>query len=493
MQVVPMTPINELRVLQNVPLDPSYSDTLTFPNLSTQVAYFTTKMKGNAITNMSPIRINNIIRLPFGADFMYNCNYVMFKNANFSQKWFFAFIKKVDYVNTNSCDILIELDVMQTWKFDVQINQCYVEREHTNDDTRGVNLQVEDVDLGAYRQRQFIRTETMNKYAVVLATSYLLPSLDYKVISGVYQGVTFLMYDIDSGSDIEALNEVIKKLTEENKADSIVSIFMMPWEYVTNSSEPIIKDFSVLKRDTVGDYTPRNNKLLCYPYNFLNVFTPNGANMLLRYEFFSDTNCRFKLKGAMTCSPQILLQPVNYQNQANAIEESMTLTDFPQCSYAIDSFKAYLAQNSVSSLIKVGGSVGAIASGNFVSGSLGLASSLNDVVVASMRPPLIKGVQQTDVYTGTRAQDFYFCNNYVDREHAESIDSYFDTYGYSTNKVKIPNIEGRPSWNYVKTRNSKVTGLVPAEDLTKIRNIFNTGITFWHGDYVGDYSRNNRI
>ena len=58
--------------------------------------------------------------------------------------------------------------------------------------------------------------------------------------------------------------------------------------------------------------------------------------------------------------------------------------------------------------------------------------------------------------------------------------------------MKVPNMTGRESWNYVKTNNVIISGSVPVDSMDAIKNMFNKGIRFWHGDFVGDYSRSNR-
>ena len=77
-------------------------------------------------------------------------------------------------------------------------------------------------------------------------------------------------------------------------------------------------------------------------------------------------------------------------------------------------------------------------------------------------------------------------------------------FGYATNKVKTPNRNSRPHWNYVKTRgcvlhsgrvaaDGTLTGGLPADDMAKINAIYDNGITFWkNGSEVGDYSLNNK-
>ena len=65
--------------------------------------------------------------------------------------------------------------------------------------------------------------------------------------------------------------------------------------------------------------------------------------------------------------------------------------------------------------------------------------------------------------------------------------------GYQTNELKVPNINNRPYWNYVKTQGINITGNIPNEDLEIIKTLFNSGITLWHNPtYFLDYSRNNK-
>lgn len=89
--------------------------------------------------------------------------------------------------------------------------------------------------------------------------------------------------------------------------------------------------------------------------------------------------------------------------------------------------------------------------------------------------------------------DFYFAQRCVKADLAETIDGYFNLWGYRVDKVKTPQYTSRKSWNYVKTRNAVVNGNIPFDARKRLEGIFNKGITFWHGDYVGSYGRDNSI
>ena len=152
MIITPITPITAVKVLRGVPLDSTYTDTFGkgfFPNVSAQVAYFTRKAK-YTFTDLTPVRMQNMLRLPIVADDLFDCNYIMFQNANFGQKWFYAFIDEINYINPSCSEVSFTLDVMQTWLFDYTIHPSFVEREHINNDSIGQNIVAENLELGDY-------------------------------------------------------------------------------------------------------------------------------------------------------------------------------------------------------------------------------------------------------------------------------------------------------------------------------------------------------
>lgn len=92
---------------------------------------------------------------------------------------------------------------------------------------------------------------------------------------------------------------------------------------------------------------------------------------------------------------------------------------------------------------------------------------------------------------GLSATPFFIFN--IKRQFAERIDKFWDCYGYQTNKVKIPNTNNRPNWNYIKTEGANIIGNFPQEDLQTLKSIFDSGVTLWHNSSTFlDYSQNNR-
>ena len=126
MNVQPKTPIGEVRFLQ-VPLDNSYTDTLRFTDMPAQYSYFES-LSGITIDGFTEIRTvdTDTIRVPVNSDELTRYNYMMFKNANYYDKWWFAFITGLEYVSPSMTLVTFEIDVMQSWQFEWLLRDCFV-------------------------------------------------------------------------------------------------------------------------------------------------------------------------------------------------------------------------------------------------------------------------------------------------------------------------------------------------------------------------------
>ena len=114
-------PQSNIKLLHNVPLDTSYDHTIYFASSSAQYTYFAGLVKYN-LTNQSYQRVNKgKARVAKCADDIYDCNYMMFQNTAFGSKWFYAYIKAIEYINNETSEIEFEIDPIQTWFFDFTI------------------------------------------------------------------------------------------------------------------------------------------------------------------------------------------------------------------------------------------------------------------------------------------------------------------------------------------------------------------------------------
>lgn len=511
-----IAPNSTIRILRNVTIDNTYQHTIHFNSSIEQSTYFTGLSK-YTVNNYTYQRKERILRVGILADNLYDCNYIMFQNTSFGDKWFYAFITNVEYVNNEASNITFELDVMQTWYFDYTIRPSFVEREHVTSDNVGDNLVPDDLELGEYISDDFDGTNQLGTKSIVVAATFdkNLDDNPGGTYSGIYSGLYYNVFD-----NYSEVNEFINDVVNDNKASGIVSIFMMPKNMVGEIGGTV-KTYEVNKSKKVtgqiDGYTPKNNKLYTYPYNFLYVTNLNGVGVPFPYEYFTDpSNCTFILSGDMSCNPQVVLCPTNYKGVPANYNEKIILDGFPQCSYNTDSFKAWLAQTGVSQLVSLAGGTAAVAGGvasynaavaagttalaiggvpiAAVAGLVSVAGVVAGVTQHATLPMQAQNAQGNSAMMALGLKDFAFMRMHIRSEFAKIIDEYWEVYGYPVHRVKIPNISTRRHWNYVKTIDVNIIGSVPADDMAKIKACYNNGITFWrNGSEVGNYSLNNSI
>lgn len=497
------TPNTVIRLLQNIDITNDYKNTFSFSNNTSQESFFLNKTK-QTYTDFLYQRKEGTLKIPNNIETMWNINYMMFKNSNFGDKWFYAFITDMKYVNDNTTEIFFEIDVLQTWYFEMDIKECFVEREHITDDTIGNNLIEENLDIGNPVVMDYKNSDSIKDLTYVLVSTVDLDGVAVSgdVYTGVYSGLTYFATD-----DIWWINDYITTLETMGKSDALVTIFTMPknlvytdsiGQVIGSDSSYFVEDGTDLYRGTLDGYTPKNNKLLCYPYNYLEVTNNKGSSHIYMYEYFTQPLAQFNITCNIAPNPTVFLTPINYNGFYKNNDESMTLSDYPLCAWKTDVYSNWLAQNQVSNALGVGSSVlnlgVGVATGNPIaigSGVLSVANSIGQFKEKSIHPPKANGNSSGGGNIARSSQVFTFMKKTIRSEYAKRIDKYFSMYGYKVSTVKVPNITGRPNWNYVKLLEPNIFGDIPNNDLKKIHQIFMNGITYWHNDNVGNYNRLN--
>lgn len=521
-------------ILIQTPFEIDYKNNLTFSNSTSQLSYFNS-LPHTDITDATYQRKEGVIRYPALIDNILSYNYCMYQNENFSNKWFFAFIKSMEYVNNNVTNISIETDVWQTYQFDLTFKKSFVEREHVNNDSVGIHTIPEGLETGEYISNAHVIDDHMNNImedlTYVMSTNVSLYDTDSSgkfipvtggLYNGIYSGSKY--YQLEEGG----INAKLQALAQTGQIDSVNGLFIAPKELahivsdmspqIRNSTAPETYTNAISKQYTLNGYTPKNNKLLTGDYNYLLVSNNSGNAVNMKYEDFSGSNCTFKIDMAITPGCSIRMIPTNYKGNAEADEYGINMGKLPICSYNADMYTNWLTQNSVniagvtisSDDINIGmassnavlGTIGNVASGNYVgavNSAVNGAGAIGNALIAKKQheliPPQTRGnLNGGDVITSEGKNTFHFYKMSIKEEYAKIIDNYFDMFGYLVNDVKIPNITGRRNWNYIKTIDINITGNIIQDDLQKIKNIFNNGVTLWHNPstYL-DYSQNNDI
>lgn len=367
------------------------------------------------------------------------------------------------------------------------------------------------------------------------------------VVNGIASSVVFLIVENSW------YNIVMNSLQQETYSDYIVSCFSVPklavkdfmidenkiasFEapvYILQNgktyNQPPTNKTLITRPSSLDGYTPRNQKLRTYPYLYLGFNPSNGNSKIYRYEDFENGEPNFKIISEVNPNPSIVFIPQNYRGQnGDSLSDISNLNGYPTLSSRNDFFNSWLAQNGEIINIQaqqeqfnyeVGqyetglnmlGSMGSTLTGNtgsatgLISGPINLAKAdvnhefyiknmmaqkekqklLPDKVSLSSSNATLIGYNMIDKNIFTRYT--------IKKEFAKRIDDYFNMYGYLTNELKIPNINNRPNWNYVKLIGANIIGNIPQEDLQTIQTFFNNGITLWHNSQTYlDYSQNNR-
>ena len=524
-------PNTTIKIYANVPLDINQDRSIAWANITEQNTYFHGGESGILVktyANSTYQRVRKgVMRIEETADFLYDCNYLAFQNTNYGNKWFYAFITSVEYVNDITSEITFEIDELQTWYFDMTLQPCIVERCHTTTDVIGEHIEPEPVTLGEYVFNIKRNPETqavMDSYAPITALSDLCVIVSIvdtenhivggKYYDGIYGGCTLKAFN---HSDITHINALIEHYMVI--PDSIVSIYMCPSALVRSGGIPdggydipsgmlvnpttILKD-AITTNDHLDGYNPRNNKLYTYPYNYYQVDNSNGSVLKLRYEFFVGNRPAMEVCGCITQPCEIMLRPFQYKNSSTTAQvfqqtlntETLSLTSFPVCSWSTDGFQAWLVNkgipygiHAVGDLLNVAMGAGSLSPGGLVNGVMDTYYSAK----TEGQQDIIRGnFSNSGANCATGRQQFYGGRCSITAEYAKIIDDFFDKYGYTCMRLQTPNLRARPHWSYVKTRDCALTGNLPATSKQSIKEYFNKGITFWKvPSEVGNYSLNN--
>ena len=118
--------------LLNVPeLDIHHNHTFSFANKNQQINFFLEK-KVLSVENVNYHRKNNNLKVNYHVDELQYVNYVMLNNDMPSNKRYFYFVIDRHYINESCTELILKLDVMQTYLFDYTFKSSLVERQHYN-------------------------------------------------------------------------------------------------------------------------------------------------------------------------------------------------------------------------------------------------------------------------------------------------------------------------------------------------------------------------
>lgn len=395
-------PNSDIKLLHNVPLDMTQEHSIIFDNTTAQYNYFSSLAKFS-FADYSYQRVNiGVIKVEKCADDIYDCNYLMFRNTSFGSRWFYAFITKIEYINNVTSAVYYELDVLQSWLFDFDTEECFVEREMPVTDYANEHLVPECLETGEYvvsHQKEYDSFMTPLKICI-LTTNVIVRTVEGFLVTDqseidfakTYGNPTeqtpsgFRVADIKSShcnnlpvgvcplffpnnrvgrNNIDWYN---KFLQVREATDSVISMFLVPsfisgtYTYKNRVTSQTIecsviandKPYKISRQLYVGaenktKYQNKNMKLYNYPYSFAFISDGNGNMQIFKPELFQDKSdyFNFTVQSSVGSSAEMIFVPNYYKGMNLNFNESYVFNKFPQISWTTDFFKEYWAQNKV--------------------------------------------------------------------------------------------------------------------------------------------------
>lgn len=335
--------------LANVPWNSDYRDIVRFDN-QTGLDNYLDNLAGATLSigNMSQTPMNRPVRLDIPFERANQYNYLRAYNpaqpltspGGDTGRSYYYFVAAVNYIAPNTTEMVLQLDVWQTFGYGARFGNCYIEQGHIgwanenqfNDNGREFLTQPEGLDLGGEyqivdqwgRDIASARNRTPGdsaSYSILVTTSVALDAdpgdTDHPKM---YSATGSAMENLPNGTEAYIFARLADfqafMLEYSNKpyiTQGIQSITAIPpaSEYAVNSTSAIVSGVSVRKvspgslrtkqtvmktnwRDSLLDYIPRRywnlKKLLTYPYTLLEMTSYTGTPLVLKPESWSDND-----------------------------------------------------------------------------------------------------------------------------------------------------------------------------------------------------------
>lgn len=522
-----ITPQAQVTLCSGVPWDNNYKHVRKYNNRVDLVNFLNTK-KVYESTDYSFINVGVMaVSVPYNQMNALHCNYMFFKNLPWDNIEHFAFITSVKPKGANVCEINFDLDIWNESQFDMILKPCFVEREivKKSNDKIGAHTYPEEMQCGEYVVNGSLgqiptENERVSK-AYCCACAYDTTGAD-ATVSNIQNNASGLSYNMFAST--EDFSTYVETLISQNKIDGLVDAWTMPDSF-TDTNNVIVKTFTQEKPySDINGYTPKNNKLFVYPFNFLLLTNNSGQTKELQYELF-DGECKINYTVNFSPSPTLYAFPIKYKGIENDYGDSITFSNYPKIPFAVDSYKAWLAQNSNNLIIStatgnnipqnpmewvgrglsdigstITGAVSSLLGGTDISSVVANGANQNSNSILSLISGVYNSKLQSDGIKGSISNSLpssvgfdciYAIPVSIKAEYARIIDDYFSMFGYKICRIKTPDIVNRKYWNYVKTVNCAVSGDIELSMMNRLRSIFDNGVTVWHTDDIGNYNLNN--
>ena len=539
--------------LLNVPFNGDLRSTIWFPDSNTQQNYFSNKIKFR-FEDYNYVRKDSTLTISGNVDAYWECNYCMYKNANFTGKWFYAFIIRIEWVSANSTKLYLATDPIQTWFFDITYYTSFITRQHSVTDVVGDNIQPEPISGSRVKYQTYgaqnCKPDTITLFATCHSDgSPIHAGQSGSVFNGLYTGSKSAVFSkVDS---VAAIEQSLSEYVENGLASAVSKIQQYP--SLGAAQIPTDLDANWPKHPTsIDGYVPKNKKMLSgeFCHGFVSGF---GQQVEFIPEFCLGNGVTVSFRVDITTGSMYV-----YIGDYGMVDDESTtiggntqlgfMIKFPEATWAYNQYKNdYNLHNSSNTMLKerlqlqrnsgvindalgvvnggakvVDSAVSSIASvatlgigGDFnISGALSGAQQVVNSganllsyiggydeiteqlsrMAESYNAPSVGSVASSNPYIASGLTYVKYGWLVPPAALAEKMDNYLTVYGYAQDGYAIPNIHARRCWTYIQVPELMFDCKSPDEDAEAIKKAFKNGIFFWaYNATYGDFSQDNSV
>lgn len=387
MATVPLSGTN-ISLYRGIPWNNDYKHTRWFETLADQLNWFASQTIIHHESSYNFQRAEGkgaFVRINKSVDELWNCNYLSFQNADYA-KVFYGFVTSIEHVQKGTCNVYFEIDIVQTWRWDMDIKPCFVVREHcplwNADGSPVINTIDEGLNYGSEYDTVYsnnIQPMGGLKWLVVISKKLIHDTAAGIVptVIGTPQplAVYLLPFADDDTSPLIHFESaaypdtlLVKPSTllkglylSEDAINNIVSIYVTDWcgisvkdvNYQTmnmtlsNNNDEINPVSFTVGTDTYkmlwvqsihqfrtadfyagekyfGYKTVKESKLLMYPYTQLILEDFKGNHASFKNEYISTTSITLTVKGSMGTSNKVSYGIQDYNNTSSTFKIDRT-------------------------------------------------------------------------------------------------------------------------------------------------------------------------
>lgn len=541
------SPDSQLRLL-NVRFDSELRSTLWFPDLNTQTNYFLSQSQYIDFPDLTYVKKDKAIVLACREEDVWRFNYVMYRNNNFSSKWFYAFIVKREWVSDYSTKFYLQTDPIQTWMFDWSLMTSFIERQHSTTDDPGDNILPEPIggNVNIYQQEGSYDASPGKIYVFATQNPDGSGQGSSTILNGMYSGCTIVKSEPATDDGAATVGAFLNEYVKNGTASAVSRIQTEPFLPGITSASASYNSHPT----SIDGYVPRNKKLLSGAF-IRGYLAAYGQEVEFVPEFCTGGTVDVKASlDETTGATYFYIANYGGYNTNSSTGAVGFLVTIPESTWAYNQYKNdYNLHNGSNAIFKerssnqrivntfgsalglVGNVVGAV--GNFqemfnvfddiigtntLGGSIqGLAENISSGVSnaaslysnitgideisqqlayinESYNAPAVGGVASSNPFIAAKLTYMRWGWKVPDARFAKRYDQFLDVYGYAQNAYGIPNLHAREAWTYVKVSELMLDGNCPDEDEQMIKQAFRNGIFFWvyNKDY-GNFNQSNNI